>query len=221
MATNLPGALDTSANLPDITSADQLDTPGKVHHEVSTTAHQAILWLEGRVGIPGTSVSTAHEKRISDLEGTGELGLVEGDAINLVESGSNLTIASLPMIVPFSTASQALTPALATSEIGTSGLRIVKVDLTNGNEARITVAVTATTTSANARFEYSTTGTGSWGALDGSSGPSVSLSTTGVKVSSWVALASGAKADVFIRAVTQSGDGAATCTVGTILLQVR
>jgi hypothetical protein len=128
---------------------------------------------------------------------------------------------AIPRVIPFSTANQSLTPASAIAEIGTAGLRVHKLDLTNTTEVRLTLAVTATTTSANARLEYSLNGSTGWTALDGSSGPSVSLSTTGVKDSGWVALASGAKADVYVRAVTQGGDGVATCTIGTYALQVR
>jgi hypothetical protein len=219
MATNLPGALDTSANLPDLTTlSEQDDAP--THSTIHTTIHQALLWLEGRVGIPGTSVSTAHEKRISDLEGTGELGLVEGDAINLVESGSNLTIASIPQVIRFNLSSGASIAASAAD--WPNSQRRTKVDLTNATYARIVVRSSSPApASGSFAFQYSTDDS-TFASLDGASGPVVTPTAVNTTyVSSWVTLTGAAKADVYIRLVGLSGDGATSYTMGTIELQVK
>jgi hypothetical protein len=70
------------------------------------------------------------------------------------------------------------------------------------------------------RVQYSTD-QASWNYLDGATGPSVNLTTTGLKVSSWVNLAAGAKADVFLRVVGVNGDGTADPGFASILLQVK
>jgi hypothetical protein len=70
------------------------------------------------------------------------------------------------------------------------------------------------------RVQYSTD-QASWNYLDGGTGPSVNINTTGLKVSSWVNLAAGAKADVFLRAVGVNGDGTADPGFSNIILQVK
>jgi len=95
-------------------------------------------------------------------------------------------------------------------------------DLTNATQARIVAnqAVTGST-SAKLRAQYSTDQS-SWSFLDGSSGPSVGINAANtVRTSSWVNLASGAKADVYLRLVTQDGDAVADPSFGFIDIQVK
>jgi hypothetical protein len=203
MATNLPGALDTSANLPDLTTlSEQDDAP--THSTIHTTIHQALLWLEGRVGIPGT----------------GALTMVEGDAINLVESGSNLTIASIPQVIRFNLSSGASIAASAAD--WPNSQRRTKVDLTNATYARIVVRSSSPApASGSFAFQYSTDDS-TFASLDGASGPVVTPTAVNTTyVSSWVTLTGAAKADVYIRLVGLSGDGATSYTMGTIELQVK
>jgi hypothetical protein len=70
------------------------------------------------------------------------------------------------------------------------------------------------------RAQYSTDQS-SWNYLDGSAGPSVTVSTTGLKVSGWVSVTAAAKADVFIRAVGIAGDASADPAFANVLLQVK
>jgi hypothetical protein len=82
----------------------------------------------------------------------------------------------------------------------------VKADLTASTQARVLSNVAqAGAATAAIRVQYSTD-QASWNYLDGSTGPAVNINTTGLKVSSWVALAAGAKADVFLRVVGINGD---------------
>ncbi|MCK4250027.1 hypothetical protein KAX97_01170, partial [candidate division WOR-3 bacterium] len=57
--------------------------------------------------------------------------------------------------------------------------------------------------------------------LDDSSGPSVGINTTGLKVSTWIDLCDGAKADVYLRLVGIGGDGIVNPAFGLIAVQVK
>jgi hypothetical protein len=112
-------------------------------------------------------------------------------------------------------------PAAQTELFGTIGPSRVKADLTAAAEVRLLCNVVQGGAAAAAiRVQYSSDQS-SWSYLDGTAGPSVSVSTTGLKVSSWVSPAAGAKSDVFIRAVGINGDGTADPSFSSILLQVR
>jgi hypothetical protein len=94
-------------------------------------------------------------------------------------------------------------------------------DLTSATQARLVLTVTvAGSASANIRVQYSTNQS-TWYYLDGSSGPSVAISSTGVKTSAWVNLTAGAKADVFLRIVGINGNGSASPSFGRIDLQLK
>jgi hypothetical protein len=111
-------------------------------------------------------------------------------------------------------------PAALTELFGTTASR-VKADLTAAAQVRLLCnVVQAGAATAAIRVQYSIDQS-SWNYLDGTAGPSVSVSTTGLKVSPWVGPAAAAKADVFIRAVGINGDGTADPSLGNILLQVK
>jgi hypothetical protein len=96
-----------------------------------------------------------------------------------------------------------------------------KADLTNVTQARLIVGVgSAGSTNAKIRAQYSTDQT-TWNYLDGSSGPSVDINTTGLKVSSWINLAAGAHGDRFLRIVGISGDASASPNLGRIDVQAK
>ena len=120
----------------------------------------------------------------------------------------------------FGNPSWANQPAALTELFGTTTGRL-KADLTASTQVRllsnIDVAGAAT---AAFRVQYSTD-QASWNYLDGSAGPSVGINTTGLKVSGWVSLAAGAKADVFLRAVGINGDSTADPGFNSIILQVK
>jgi len=110
----------------------------------------------------------------------------------------------------------------AETELPTSPRYRTKVDLTNYRQARMVVNVltAGATTPAKLLVQYSTDET-TWYYLDGSSGPSVNIDATGVKVGSWVNLTSGAKADVFLRIVGIDGDGVADPQFNEITVQFK
>ncbi|MDQ5822414.1 MAG: hypothetical protein M3540_13335, partial [Actinomycetota bacterium] len=78
----------------------------------------------------------------------------------------------------------------------------------------------AGTATAALRVQYSLD-QAAWNYLDGGTGPSVGINTTGLKVSAWLNLPAGAKADVFLRVVGINGDGTADPSFGNIILQVK
>ena len=97
----------------------------------------------------------------------------------------------------------------------------LKADLTAASQVRlISNVATAGAGAAAIRAQYSTDQS-SWNYLDGSAGPSVTVSTTGLRVSGWVSVTAAAKADVFIRAVGIAGDATADPAFANVLLQVK
>lgn len=112
-------------------------------------------------------------------------------------------------------------PAAETEFLGATRHRI-KMDLTNYTQARliVNVATAGAATPAKIRAQYSTDET-TWYYLDNASEPSVNIDTTGTKVSNWIGLAAGAKADVFLRIVGIDGDGVADPQFGLISLQFK
>jgi len=110
-------------------------------------------------------------------------------------------------------------PSALTEFLGAMRHRL-KFDLSKFNQARLIVNVTAAGyTNAKIRVQYSTALT--WYYLDDSSGPSVQISAAGLKVSTWIDLCDGTKADVFLRLVGIDGDAVASPAFGLIALQVR
>lgn len=111
-------------------------------------------------------------------------------------------------------------PAGLTELFGTTVGRL-KADLTSASQVRLIANVaTAGAAGAAIRAQHSTDQS-SWNYLDGATGPSVSVGTTGLKVSAWVSVTGAAKADVFIRVVGISGDGTTDPAFGNVLLQVK
>lgn len=105
-------------------------------------------------------------------------------------------------------------PAGATEFPNTQHL---KLDLTVTNGVRCVGQVGAAGPPGSVfRIEYSTD-EASWAALT-SSAP---LGGTGTQVSSWAAVPAGARGDVYIRAVTASGNGIDSATIKMVGLQVR
>lgn len=109
-------------------------------------------------------------------------------------------------------------PAALTEFLGVTSHR-TKADLTEVEEVRLVVNVqTAGVAGAKLRVQYSTDES-TWNYLDGGTGPSVAIDATGVEVSSYVALAAGAKADVFLRLVGIDGNGVVDPIFGNIMLE--
>ena len=111
-------------------------------------------------------------------------------------------------------------PAALTELFGTTVGRL-KADLTAAAQVRLIVSVaTGGAAGAAIRAQYSTDQS-SWNYLDGGTGPSVTVNTSGLKVSGWVNVTGAAKADVFIRVVGISGNGNADPVFANVLLQVK
>lgn len=94
-------------------------------------------------------------------------------------------------------------PVGLTAFAGASSL-YCRINLTNAASVRVVVPVLAAgAASAVIRAQYTTDTTcaSGWDYLDGASGPSVSISSTGIKASSLISLATAAKADVCLRFV--------------------
>lgn len=97
----------------------------------------------------------------------------------------------------------------------------VKKDLSLVTQARLEVMVSALGAStATIALQYSTDQS-TWNYLDGGTGPSVAINGGGLKVSSWVNVTGGAKADVFLRLVGNGGDGAADPSFGNCHVELK
>jgi hypothetical protein len=102
-------------------------------------------------------------------------------------------------------------------------------DLTNFTQARVAVCMDAAgAAGSQIAIQYSTDGGSSWKYLDdtadgaiGSATPKVSIAASGAAVSAWMTLAAAARADVRLRVVGDTGDGAADPSFFFIELEVR
>lgn len=112
-------------------------------------------------------------------------------------------------------------PSALTEAFGTSNARVL-YDLTDATQVRFQVNVnTVGAASAEIRIQYSTDQS-TWNYLDnGATGLGQNISTTGFKTSAWSTIASGARGDVYLRAVGINGDGTTSPRLGLIQIQAR
>ncbi len=119
--------------------------------------------------------------------------------------------ASIPWVVP-----------VAVTEFNGSKIYETTFDLTHFTQARIMVAMAAAPANTPILYgQYSTNSGSTWAYLDGGSGPQVTPNAGGVNASGWVTLASGAKADVWLRIVGSDAGGPIASSFGTIYLQAK
>jgi hypothetical protein len=173
---------------------------------------RGVQGANGAAGAPGAAGSQGVPGAAGSAGATGATGPSAATPENLVLLADNFA--------SFGSPTWTNQPAALTELFGATASRL-KADLTAAAQVRLVCnVVTAGGASAAIRIQYSTDQS-SWNYLDGSSGPSVSVSSTGVKVSAWTSPAAGAKADVFIRAVGINGDNTADPSFSNILLQVK
>jgi hypothetical protein len=111
-------------------------------------------------------------------------------------------------------------PAALTELLGSTRYR-TKYDLSNATQARIVVNVlTAGAGGAAICAQYSTDQV-TWAYLDGGTEPCATINATGVRTSAFVNLAAAAQADVFLRIVGRSGNGALGPVFGQMSLQIK
>jgi hypothetical protein len=220
VATNFPGSLD---NRTKPTSEQLRSTSGALLTEIVGDLIDMVQACEAKIGVVDSAVATSHDDRIKQLEGSGSATLAEGDAIDIMEVSGAVTISSLPMVVRFNLSSGAVIVSGTTPSDWPNSQRRTKLDLTYAKQVRIIVRTSnpAAASGATIAFQYSTDDR-TYTYMDGNSGPAVTVDVANsTRVSSWVKLTSGAKADVFIRLVGHSGDGTTSITLGTIELQVH
>ena len=100
------------------------------------------------------------------------------------------------------------------------------MDLTNYTQVRIVVnvMVAGAATPALIALQYSIDSGVTWNYLDSTganTGPNANISSTGLKVGSWVTIDSTAQADVWLRVIGVSGDAAADPQFGSIAAQFK
>ncbi len=129
----------------------------------------------------------------------------------------------IPMLLQHGIVAWTNMPA-ALTEYNAGNRTRIKCDLTNVDQVRLTIAVTtAGTATSEIRLQYATDGDtqNTWAFLDGADGPKANMGSVGARASAWAALVTGAKADVWVRAVGINGDGAIDPVVGNIVLHCR
>jgi len=157
---------------------------------------------------------------------------VAGDSVELSSTGADsgtgdVTIHVIPQVITMVGASITWSnmPSALTELMGSGRLYYrTKADLSHATKARIVVRVT--TAGANGFPPASLAGQYSlnestWYYLDGSSGPYVSIGSTGTIVSSWITLTGNAQDDVYLRIVGKDGNGTADPVFGLITLQFK
>lgn len=150
----------------------------------------------------------------------------------LTHNGTNWINAKIPVaftiVSPTAGNVTATDMPAATQELGNTTRYRTKLDLTHFSEFRVTARVmTAGVAGGRLGVHYSTDES-TWVWLDGTASASAPAagyvgmaSALATEVSAWTSLASGAKADVFIRPATNGGDGVADPAFGLVTVQVR
>lgn len=174
----------------------------------------------GGGGSPGIDVGAPGAATV----GAVQTFMFSGFSLTPYPEAGRIDVQAMPQgvafLAPASAASWLLMPAALTELFGSTILR-QRADLTGASQARLIANVSAAGAAAAAlRVQYSLDAA-AWDYLDGSSGPSAGIGSTGLSVSSWVTLVSAAVADVYLRVVGISGDGATSPDFGAIALQVR
>lgn len=99
--------------------------------------------------------------------------------------------------------------------------RRVFIDLTNATQVRLGVnVITAGAAGSVLAIQYSTNQS-TWNYLDGGTGPSVPINSTGLVNSSFVTITPAAKGNVYLRVVGSGGNGNADPNISTIHLEVK
>lgn len=98
----------------------------------------------------------------------------------------------------------------------------ITCDLSEATEVRLHAYVyLAGHTTAELRGQYSLDNGGAWSYMDGATGPSISIATTGPLVSSWVTLQEAARDDVLIRVGGIGGNAAVDPGFAQIAFEFR
>jgi hypothetical protein len=127
----------------------------------------------------------------------------------------------IPFLTPSANTAWNTQPTALTEFMGSTRNR-VQSDFSSISQVRLSIDImTAGFANANIKAQYSLDQV-TWRYFDAAqSGPSVSLSATGLKASLWVDIESGAKTDVVVRIVGITGNGTNSPTFGMITLQAR
>ncbi len=192
----------------------------------TTPDPSVILDVNGGLKVAGLGTGGPVDVVISNSDGFLKIsgGGVPGQVLTWTSSG--VAWGPNPFVITFLAQGATYTwtnqPAAVTEFGGLPERFRTRIDLSNVNQARLTVVRAGGTATATATIavQYSTDLT-NWFYLDGTSGPSVNISTVGLQVSPWVNIASGAKGDVYLRIVGSGGNGVADPQFGLITVQFR
>lgn len=192
-------------------------TPGDTPPSTMTFQHHGtgISWIwTGATYKPFSAASSANPLALAATTTVGT-----SQAWSRADHRHPRDIVSIP--VRLATATWTNMPASATAFLGLS-IR-TPYDTTQFSEARLIVEVSTAgaATPAKLRAFYSTTSGGAAVALDGGSGPSVNIDSTGYKESAWATLAAGAKGSIFVQISGIDGDGSADPVFESVVVQFR
>lgn len=175
---------------------------------------QVLAYVQGALALAASQITS------------GTLAVARGGtgagSVSAAQTALGIIPATIPFRIQASNGTWTNMPA-ALTEWNTAPQQRTKCDLTNATQARIVVRMGATggVAGAELRCQYSTDES-TWNYLDGATGPSVAINVTNaVAAGAWVALAAGAKADVFLRVIGINGDGVVSPQFGNFSMQVK
>ncbi len=166
---------------------------------------------QGEQGIPGESGAVGPKAGDIGLQGEPGIQGIQG------EPGVAPAPYTLSLIAPTAFIAWTNMPATLTEFLGLA-IQRTKADLSMASESRVTVRNgVAPYANAKIKVQYSTDES-AWIDLCSVTMPATANKTN---IGNWIAIPSGAKADVFIRLVGIDGNGTADPTFGLITLQVK
>lgn len=215
------------------------DAGGAKVSRAAATALPPSVALASVAGIQKEAANRDHTHG-TPLTTKGDLLATDGASLARLAAGTNGQVLKADNTQPYGLAwgaaggGTSLLPAIAllippTSFVAPPGLQEYsnnkwfrnKFDLTNATQARLVMAlngVPAVTPSMS--LQYSTDDS-TWNYADGATGPTLTAGAGGTNVGAWGNLTALAKADVFLRIVTASGDGVTAYPGGTLYVEVK
>ena len=166
-----------------------------------------------------TATKSAIKKRLKSLGLTdAQVHDLAGEATITIPTVTPVTY-TIPLVAVGLAATWINQPAAATEIFGAA--RRIKADLAPYTEFRLQVNVANAGASGAILWVQASLDQSVWTNLDGAAGPTVAISTTGLKVTAWTPIPVSAQTDIFLRPMGQNGNGAVDPAFGSVILQVR
>lgn len=170
----------------------------------------------------GVHKITGNAVAVGDIVFAGAGVAQSGNTFTFSGSGGAAVVPSNVLVISPGSGAISWAAPNALTEFNNSFFYRAQHDLTNATQVRIVAAFpnTLSLVTPSLVAQYFNTGSSSWVSLDGLSGPNVTYAA-GTQASSWLTLATAAKADVLLRIAAYGGDGATSVPFGSLYVQVK